>query len=228
MIGNSYAIILKGVALHNNFKNTTSASGNEVTRDEVVGNYTFGNSLDDLSLFNVNSSKFATPDYSSITPNRDGRVIPVRGAEYGDIELDNYPVINIIRKPDGKFYAQIKAGAFPYYHAIPHYPVIQRLGGISGFKAILMKVCDKSTDLYNHVATTEWVCKVKHNQLSTTPNNYQTNSLVKTKIVSPVISVVGNYPKPKQATPTDRTVVFGTTTRPLIVAYTTTLPLRID
>jgi len=227
LIGNSYAIIVKSVALRSNFKNTTGTSGNEVTRDEVVGEYTFGNSSNNVSLFTLNSSRFATPDYSSVTPNVDGRVIPVRGAEYGDTELDSYPVINIIRKSNGKFYAQIKAGAFPYYHAIPHYPVIENLGGIDGFIASFMKVCDRSTDWYNHVATTEWVCKVKHTQLSTTPTNYQTNSLVKTKIVSPVISVVGNYPTPRRPDPS--IVIFnGSTTRPIVVAYTTTLPFIRD
>lgn len=142
----------------------------------------------DTRLFSINSSRFSTPDYASYDANAyvkkilqtsDEIVIPMRGLQYAFhkkkqgldtgvlAEVDDYPIMRTIRKNDGKFYIQILAGAFPYYHPLVHEPILKKLG-IQGNYDLEWRnqICRKSSQWFNYVATTKWTCVVKHTQLS--------------------------------------------------------------
>jgi len=156
----------------------------------------------EATLFDYNSSKFSTPDYSSIQIP-DGEVIkevPLRGSEYQDNQTNSHPIIRYIRKPNGKFYIQILAGAYPYYHAPVHYPVVQeyheRQGntGLNAVEKSLEKICSKSADWYNHVATTKWMCYVKHTEFGSDPSEYiQTETSKGLPAINPTKSNSNRY-----------------------------------
>jgi hypothetical protein len=143
----------------------------------------------DNRLFSINSSRFCTPDYASYDANAyvkkilsasDEIVIPMRGLQYAFhkkkqgldtgilAEVDDYPIMRTVRKNDGKFYIQILAGAFPYYHPLVHEPILKKIG-IQGNYDLEWRnqICRKSSQWFNYVATTKWTCVVKHTQLST-------------------------------------------------------------
>ena len=100
--------------------------------------------------------------------------VPLRGSEYTDSHSNDHPIIRYVRKTNGKFYIQILAGAFPYYHSLVHYPVTKLLAGSqeTPVEKSLKKVCSKSTDWYDHVATTKWMCYVKHTEFGDDPTTY--------------------------------------------------------
>ena len=144
-------------------------------------------------LFDLNSSKFSTPDYSFIklSPVSEQslnveKIIPLRGAEYSTSEKQSYPTYRTIRKANGKYYLQILAGAFPYFHSVVHLPAIKGVSGNANqdgaVEESLKKVCSKNIDWYNHVATTKWTCLVKHTQFSQNLTDYK--SLVNAKAVN--------------------------------------------
>ena len=135
------------------------------------------NESKEYPLFDLNSSKFSTPDYSFIklSPVSEQslgteKIIPLRGAEYSVSEKLSYPTYRTIRKANGKYYLQILAGAFPYFHSVVHLPAIKGVSKgdnqESAVEESLKKVCSKNIDWYNHVATTKWTCLVKHTQFS--------------------------------------------------------------
>jgi hypothetical protein len=139
--------------------------------------------ISETTLFNETSTRFSTPDYTSIR-SYTNEIIPLRGSEYSTNELSNYPRIRYVRKVDGKFYIQVLAGAFPYYHSLVHYPAIKELEkctttmqtqGLCVGRVVensLKKICGKSTDWYNHVASTKWMCHIKHTQFGSDPIEY--------------------------------------------------------
>jgi hypothetical protein len=146
-------------------------------------------------LKSAKSSKFSTPDYSFIklSPVSEQslnveKIIPLRGAEYSTSEKQSYPTYRTIRKADGKYYLQILAGAFPYFHSVVHLPAIKGVSKgdnqDSAVEESLKKVCSKNIDWYNHVATTKWTCLVKHTQFS--QNIPEWKSLVNTKPVNQI------------------------------------------
>jgi len=116
------------------------------------------------------------------------QIIPLRGAEYSTSEKQSYPTYRTVRKANGKYYLQILAGAFPYFHSVVHLPAIK---GVSkndnqdgAVEESLLKVCSKNIDWYNHVATTKWTCLVKHTQFS--QNIPEWKSLVNAKAVNQI------------------------------------------
>ena len=157
------------------------------------------NGSKEYPLFDLNSSKFSTPDYSFIklSPVSDQslgteQIIPLRGAEYSESEKMSYPTYRTIRKANGKYYLQILAGAFPYFHSVVHLPVIKGLSQNdnqeSAVEDSLKKVCSKNIDWYNHVATTKWTCLVKHTQFS--QNLPEWKSLTNTKGVNQTVKPI--------------------------------------
>jgi hypothetical protein len=135
------------------------------------------NESKEYPLFDLNSSKFSTPDYSFIklSPVSEQslggeQIIPLRGAEYSTTEKMSYPTYRTIRKANGKYYLQILAGAFPYFHSVVHLSAIKGVSGNNNqdgaVEESLLKVCSKNIDWYNHVATTKWTCLIKHTQFS--------------------------------------------------------------
>ena len=156
--------------------NTTESPGSVVLENNATVSYKFEplsniSVITEMSLFDENSSRFSTPDYTAFKASA-STIIPLRGSEYTDIEKENYPKIRYVRKSDGKFYVQILAGAFPYFHSVVHYPTVKELetcvsGEVCNGKLVassLKNVCSKSSDWYNHVATTKWVCYIKHTE----------------------------------------------------------------
>jgi hypothetical protein len=150
----------------------------------------------EFELFTIDSARFSTPDYSSYDGNDiskkylyDQLSIPMRGLQYASYkknpasttgiisEVDEYPIIRTIRKNDGKFYIQILAGAFPYYHLLVHEPLIKKLDDYNGTNFVndignswRNKICNRlntTTDgWWNYLATTKWTCTVKHTELA--------------------------------------------------------------
>jgi len=146
-------------------------------------------------LFTTKSARFATPDYASwdVTSHQNNStdnqmVIPFRGLQYQyakfkpgktygiSAEVDDYPIIRTIRKNNGKFYIQILAGAFPYYHPLVHEPVIYLLNLNSNFNSSLAwrnAICNRQSNWFNYVATTKWSCHIKHTQFATNTLSWQ-------------------------------------------------------
>jgi hypothetical protein len=150
----------------------------------------------EFELFTIDSARFSTPDYSSYDGNDiskkylyDQLLIPMRGLQYASYkknpasttgiisEVDEYPIIRTIRKNDGKFYIQILAGAFPYYHLLVHEPLIKKLDDYNGTTFVndignswRNKICNRlnttSDGWWNYLATTKWTCTVKHTELA--------------------------------------------------------------
>ncbi len=140
----------------------------------------------EFNLFTIDSARFATPDYASYdaTPkdkkaNEDQLVVPMRGLQYQFFkknpdnafgvmsEVDDYPVIRTIRKNDGKFYIQILAGAFAYYHKLVHEAVLKKLDALPGAGLSWRnKICNKDAEWYKYIATTKWTCYVKHTEFA--------------------------------------------------------------
>ena len=137
----------------------------------------------EFELFTINSARFATADYASYDgslktqkTNYDQHSVPMRGLQYayykrdpsknfGVIsEVDDYPIIRTIRKNNGKFYVQILAGAFPYYHPLVHEPLLNHLGYKDYGLVWRNQICNRTSNWYNYVATTKWTCYVKHTQ----------------------------------------------------------------
>ena len=77
------------------------------------------------------------------------------------------PYIRTIRKNDGKFYVQILAGAFPYYHPLVHEPLLYHLGYKDYGLVWRNRICNRTSNWYNYLATTKWTCYVKHTQFGT-------------------------------------------------------------
>jgi hypothetical protein len=140
----------------------------------------------EFELFTINSARFATADYASYDgslktqkTNYDQHSVPMRGLQYayykrdpskdfGIIsEVDDYPIIRTIRKNDGKFYVQILAGAFPYYHPLVHEPLLYHLGYKDYGLVWRNRICNRTSNWYNYLATTKWTCYVKHTQFGT-------------------------------------------------------------
>jgi hypothetical protein len=174
-----YALMLKAsTSLINYTSNTKTPTSSLVLENKNY--YT----LDEISmldlkavLFDSSSPKLSTPDYTSLMIRDDLnniKEVPLRGTEYSLSEKDNYPIIRYVRKANGRFYIQILAGAFPYYHAIPHYPVVKQLteSGSDLIKDSLNKICTKHKSWYNHVSTTKWMCYIKHTELGSDPTDY--------------------------------------------------------
>jgi hypothetical protein len=176
-----------------NINNTATFEGTEVI-----------SVLSEQTLFNDTSSKFSTPDYTSISQSVSNITIPLRGSEYTNTERSNYPKIRYVRKSNGKFYIQILAGAFPYYHSVLHYPAIKELeectpamndaGECIGRSVVnsLEKICSKSADWYNHVASTKWICYVKHTQFGDDPTSYIETESTKQVIKGPNQKIYGS------------------------------------
>jgi hypothetical protein len=140
----------------------------------------------EFELFTINSARFATADYASYDgslktqkTNYDQHSVPMRGLQYayykrdpskdfGIIsEVDDYPIIRTIRKNDGKFYVQILAGAFPYHHPLVHEPLLYHLGYKDYGLVWRNRICNRTSNWYNYLATTKWTCYVKHTQFGT-------------------------------------------------------------
>jgi len=140
----------------------------------------------EFELFTINSARFATADYASYDgslktqkTNYDQHLVPMRGLQYayykrdpsknfGIIsEVDDYPIIRTIRKNNGKFYVQILAGAFPYYHPLVHESLLNHLGYKDYGLVWRNKICNGTPNWYNYLATTKWTCYVKHTQFGT-------------------------------------------------------------
>jgi len=140
----------------------------------------------EFELFTINSARFATADYASYDgslktqkTNYDQHSVPMRGLQYayykrdpsknfGIIsEVDDYPIIRTIRKNNGKFYVQILAGAFPYYHPLVHESLLNHLGYKDYGLVWRNKICNGTPNWYNYLATTKWTCYVKHTQFGT-------------------------------------------------------------
>ena len=158
-------------------------------------------------LFDVRSAKLSTPDYTSI--NSGNNNIPLRGSEYTNNEKDSYPIIRYIRKIDGKFYIQVLAGAFPYYHSLPHYPVVKKLTTPSTptiVETSLQKVCSQELDWYNHVASTKWVCYIKHTEFGQDPTEYTSTENTKGAPATGPIKSVGDKPPPKRI---NNTIIYS-------------------
>ena len=163
--------------------NTDSNVATHALTTGVVPSFTYStmeqaSQLLETDLFDTKSSRFSTPDYSSMqikTGNMEViKEVPLRGSEYTDSHSNDHPIIRYVRKANGKFYIQILAGAFPYYHSLVHYPVTKLLAGSqeTPVEKSLKKVCSKSTDWYDHVATTKWMCYVKHTEFGDDPTSY--------------------------------------------------------
>ena len=162
--------------------------------------------ISETTLFNETSTRFSTPDYTSIR-SYTNEIIPLRGSEYSTNELSNYPRIRYVRKVDGKFYIQVLAGAFPYYHSLVHYPAIKELEkctttmqtqGLCVGRVVensLKKICGKSTDWYNHVASTKWMCHIKHTQFGSDPIEYTETETTKQIITGPNQKYIGKPPQ---------------------------------
>ena len=140
----------------------------------------------EFPLFTIDSARFATPDYASYdaTPkqnkaNYDQQVIPMRGLQYQFYkkdpnntfgvmsEVDDYPIIRTIRKNNGKFYVQILAGAFAYYHPLVHEAVLKKIGVLSTFGLVWRnEICNKVSNWYNYMASTKWTCYIKHTEFA--------------------------------------------------------------
>lgn len=189
--------LLDGVTLNTNYalmnKVSTHFKGYSSNTDSNVATYALttgdvpsftystmeqASQLLETDLFDTKSSRFSTPDYSSMqikTGNMEViKEVPLRGSEYTDSHSNDHPIIRYVRKANGKFYIQILAGAFPYYHSLVHYPVTKLLAGSqeTPVEKSLKKVCSKSTDWYDHVATTKWMCYVKHTEFGDDPTSY--------------------------------------------------------
>ena len=105
-------------------------------------------------------------------------------------EVDDYPIIRTIRKNNGKFYIQILAGAFPYYHPLVHEPVLERLGYLNEFGLKWRnKICNKTSNWFNFVATTKWTCYVKHTEFSTELPEWR-----RTQTTKGIVSGIGGKP----------------------------------
>jgi hypothetical protein len=123
--------------------------------------------------------------------------------DFSHIEKENYPKIRYVRKSDGKFYVQILAGAFPYFHSVVHYPAVKELeacppGSVCNGRAVvdsLASVCSKSSDWYNHVATTKWVCYVKHTEFGNDSSDFLQTESTKQAITGPNEKYVGKRPE---------------------------------
>jgi hypothetical protein len=143
-------------------------------------------------LFTIKSARFATPDYASwdmtshLNNSTDNQnVIPFRGLQYQyakfkpgksygiSAEVDDYPIIRTIRKNNGKFYIQILAGAFPYYHPLVHEPALWIIGLSDESLNWRNAVCNRVSNWFNYVATTKWSCYVKHTQFSQNTLSWQ-------------------------------------------------------
>lgn len=207
-----YAFMVKCSTLLTGYStNTTNSSvpSGTLVLDNTAGSYftnspmVESNKVIESNLFDVNSSRFSTPDYSSIqvTDTISGlKNIPLRGSEYMDIhEKNDHPIIRYVRKSDGKFYVQILAGAFPYYHSLVHYPVVKELTDKNGEteNAVIesmKKVCSKSQDWYNHVASTKWMCYVKHTEFGNDPTDYLSTELTRGAPAINPPKYIGNKP----------------------------------
>ena len=203
-----FMLMLKVSSSTSGYRNNTSDSTGSLI--SIDGNkYSFEDTNNSVilekPLFAPNSSKFTTPDYTSIHTNTSSKILPLRGSEYSDIENNNYPTLRYIRKADGKFYIQILAGAFPYYHSIVHFPTLNELENCTPQdtsdnlcnKVVadsLLSVCSKNTDWYNHVATTKWVCHIKHTQFGDSPTEYSQTEEIKQKITGSGSKYVGKKP----------------------------------
>jgi hypothetical protein len=205
-----FVIMIKATTYLTGFTNNTKNLTQSLSVDLVNNKQLFGvlESADiqlNHSLFDEYSSKFSTPDYSAIK-KYDGNSgkknsIPLRGSEYVESENSNYPSIRYIRKPDGKFYIQVLAGAFPYYHSVVHYPTTRLLtpsGVENPVEKSLKQVCSKSNDWYNHVATTKWTCVIKHTQFGSDSSEYINTEADKSKTIAPQSSIVGSNPPGKK------------------------------
>lgn len=175
-------------------------------------------------LFTTKSARFATPDYASwdVTPlfnngTNNQMVIPFRGLQYQyakfkpgkgygiSAEVDDYPIIRTIRKNNGKFYIQILAGAFPYYHPLVHEPILYALGiPITESLHITWRnaICNRASNWFNYVATTKWTCHIKHTQLGQNTITWQ----------QPQSSIIGPSKPPKVIgrEPTSPITIIGT------------------
>ena len=201
--GYSLPFMIKLISLYSGTTTNLNNQNKEgiLTQNTVTNNFAYnptfpiknfnnvnnGSSLvesDEYPLFDLNSSKFSTPDYSFIklTPVSEQnlgteQIIPLRGAEYSTSEKQSYPTYRTIRKANGKYYLQILAGAFPYFHSVVHLPAIKGVSRNdnqdSAVEDSLLKVCSKNIDWYNHVATTKWTCLVKHTQFSQNLPDYK-------------------------------------------------------
>lgn len=166
-------------------------------------------SLNQSKLFDTNSSRFSTPDYSTLEVNSTSFSLPVkvpfRGSEYVENNIKDHPLIRYIRKPNGKFYIQILAGAFPYYHAVVHNPVTQHLTPgtqETPTEYSLRQICSKNPEWYKHVATTKWTCYIKHTEFGSDSSDYTSLNTEKSYLVPQRSSVVGGRPpgaKPKKS-----------------------------
>jgi len=205
-----FMLMLKVSSSTSGYRNNTSDSTGSLI--SIDGNkYSFEDTNNSVilekPLFAPNSSKFTTPDYTSIHTNTSSKILPLRGSEYSDIENNNYPTLRYVRKADGKFYIQILAGAFPYYHSIVHFPTLNELENCTPQdrsdnlcnKVVadsLLSVCSKNTDWYNHVATTKWVCHIKHTEFGDSPTEYSQTEEIKQKITGSGSKYVGKKPQP--------------------------------
>ena len=203
----SWLLMLKVSSLITGYRNNTNESVGSVVLENSNTNYKFKpisnlSVITEMSLFNENSSRFSTPDYTSFKVSA-STIIPLRGSEYTNIEKENYPKIRYVRKSNGKFYVQILAGAFPYFHSVVHYPAVKELeacppGSVCNGRTVvdsLASVCSKSSDWYNHVATTKWVCYVKHTEFGNDSSEFLQTESTKQSITGPNEKYVGKTPQ---------------------------------
>ena len=212
-IGNrsTWLLMIKASSMIGGYRNntieTTSAVNKDISETEIKYEPMSPISvISETTLFNETSTRFSTPDYTSIR-SYTNEIIPLRGSEYSTNELSNYPRIRYVRKVDGKFYIQVLAGAFPYYHSLVHYPAIKELEkctttmqtqGLCVGRVVensLKKICGKSTDWYNHVASTKWMCHIKHTQFGSDPIEYTETETTKQIITGPNQKYIGKTPQ---------------------------------
>lgn len=213
-----FAIMIKASTFLTGYNNTTieknvagSINSLGVKKRATTDEYRFDinktpDILNQTSLFNTNASRFSTPDYSAFETNYqfiEPIKIPFRGSEYSETNIKDHPVIRYIRKPNGKFYIQILAGAFPYYHSVVHNPVTQHLTPTdqeTPTEYSLRQICKKNPEWYKHVSTTKWTCHIKHTEFGSDSSDYVNTVIEKSDIVPTQSSVVGGRPpgsKPK-------------------------------